>query len=97
MMHAAFALLSGAHSAYTELCGDDRADGICSNYSSNPGIVIEHIKRVQLDLESTGRKIDVINEDGNGGFGYKFFNLQQKSDGSLIPEQVKFVCSFLLL
>jgi hypothetical protein len=33
----------------------------------------------------------------NGGFGYKIFNLQQKSDGSLVPEQVKFVSSFLLL
>lgn len=94
MMHAAFVLISGADSAYKELCGDERADDICSNYSSNPSIVIEHIKRVQLDLESTGRKIDVINEDGNGEFGYKIFNLQQKSDGSLVPEQVMFAYYF---
>lgn len=72
---AAKCLLIGANAYLREKCGT-AATTLCEDFGNTTGLVGE-IRKTRLDLDGSGSKIKVFNDNGDGSIGYRIYNIQR--------------------
>ncbi|XP_053381789.1 uncharacterized protein LOC123540239 [Mercenaria mercenaria] len=72
-------LLIAANAFLKEKCGLS-ADGLCGEFTNNPEGLVDAIRATKLDLDGSGNKIKVFNENGDGNIGYRIYNIQKDDD-----------------
>ncbi|XP_053382549.1 uncharacterized protein LOC123540489 [Mercenaria mercenaria] len=72
-------LLIAANAFLKERCGST-AHGLCAEFTNNPKGLTDAIRATKLDLDGSGNKIKVFNENGDGNIGYRIYNIQKDDD-----------------